>query len=240
VEDHEKLIAGKVRDFNNRQEREVVQNLKHITKAVKKGDLFDAEHEVSVLVDFVSPMLKGLLIEQAVAEFLEQGYAGTLDQGSPNISRIVELAARRLAKSYNSTTAKLLADALNAGIDAGEDITQLTDRVRSVYEFSDRVRALQVARTEAFYIANEGSREAFIQSGVVKTMRWYAADGHACEFCGPMDGKVIGVSEVFFPKGVEVTGSEGGVMKTDYRAIDVPPLHPNCRCFIRPEAIEIG
>lgn len=52
-----------------------------------------------------------------------------------------------------------------------------------------------------------------------------------------MNGKVIGTSEVFFPKGVEVMGSEGGVRKTDHRAIDVPPLHPNCRCFIRPEAI---
>lgn len=240
VEDHEKLVTGKIRDFNNRQEREVVQNLKQITKAVKQGDLYDMEREVGVLVDFVSPMLKGLLIEQAVAEFLEQGYPGQFDQAQPRIARIVELAARRLAKSYNSTTAKLLAKALNDGIEAGDDLVALTERVRSVYEYSDRVRALAVARTEAFYIANEGSREAFIQSGVVKTMRWYTADGDACQFCLPMNGTVIGVREVFFPKGYELTGSEGGKITLDYRAIDVPPLHTSCRCFIRPEDIDIG
>ncbi len=240
VEDHEKLVAAKVRDFNNRQEREVTLNLKQITKAVKSSDLFDAQQETAVLVDFISPMLRGLLIEQAIAEFQDQGYPGQFDQSQPRIAQIVDLAARRLAKSYNATTAKLLAKALNEGIEAGDDLVALTERVRSVYEYSDRVRALAVARTEAFYIANEGSREAFIQSGVVKTMRWYtAADERVCPFCGPAHGRVIGVTEVFYPKGETIMGEGGETMTTDYRAIDVPPLHTNCRCFIRPEQIEL-
>lgn len=240
VEDHEKLIADKVRDFNNRQERDVTQKLNRITKAVKKGDLFDQSHEVGVLVDFVGPLLRGLMIEQAVAEYIDQDYPGSLDQAAPSISRIVGLAAQRFAKSYNRTTADLLEKTLNEGIEGGEDITQLTARVKAIYEFSDQVRALTVARTEAFYIANEGSREAFRQSGVVKTMRWYTAAGDACQYCAPQDGKVIGVNETFFPKGYELVGSEGGKMVLDYRAIDVPPLHPNCRCFIRPEKIDIS
>jgi HK97 family phage portal protein len=238
VEDHEKLVADQVRDFNNRQEREVVQNLKHITKAVKKGDIFDAEREVSVMVDFVGPMLKGLMLEQAIEEFAAQAFAGTFDPSQPRIATIVDMAARRLAKSYNRTTATLLAKALNDGIEAGEDLTQLTERVKGVYAYSDKVRAAAVARTEAFYIANEGSREAYRQSGVVKTMRWYTAeDEKVCGYCGPQDGRVIGINEVFFKKGEVLADEDGKELTLDYRAIDVPPLHTNCRCFIRPEKI---
>lgn len=240
VGDHEKLVADKVRDFNNRQEREVSQNLKQITKAVQKGDLFDMEREVSVLVDFVTPMLKGLMVEQAIQEYLDQAFPGDFDQTMPRVANVVAAAAARLAKSYNRTTAKLLANTLNEGIGQGEDLTQLAERVRSVYQFSNTTRADAVARTEAFYIANEGSREAYRQSGVVKSMRWYTAeDERVCPWCGPQHGRVVGVNEVFFRKGETLTAEGGKKLVLDYRAIDVPPLHTSCRCFIRPETIEV-
>ena len=240
VDAHEDLIAGKVRDFNNRQQRDVIQNLKQITKAISKGDLFDMDGEVAVLIDFVGPMLKGLMVEQAMAEYLAQDLPGTLDSNASSLSRIVDLAAKRLAASYNDTTAKLLKTALNDGISAGEDLYQLTERVKAVYEFSDTVRAKAVARTESFYIANAGSKEAYRQSGVVKTMRWYTADAErVCEFCRPMNGKTIAITQTFFNKGDTVVGDEGGKLVADYRAIDVPPLHTNCRCRILPETIEI-
>lgn len=240
VDAHEKLIAGKVRDFNNRQEREVVMNVNRLTKAVATHDLFDMDAEVGVLIDFVGPLLKGLLTEQAVAEYLAQEFAGTFNTGASSLDRIVELAAKRLAHSYNDTTATLLKDALNDGLGAGESFGQLAERVRGVYAFSDSVRAEAVARTEAFYIANEGSREAYRQSGVVKSVRWYTAeDERVCEFCGPMHGRVVKVTETFFKKGETVEGRDGGTLSTDYRAIDVPPLHTNCRCFIRPEEIAV-
>ncbi len=244
VDGYEKLVEGKVRDFNNRQERDVVQRLKQLTKSAKgvnRSDILDMDREVTVLVDFVSPLLKGLLLEQAIAEFTDQAFSGQLDQSAPSIGKIAGLAARRLAKGYNDTTAKLLALTLNEGIVAGDDITQLTDRVRRVYEFSDIVRAAAVARTETFYIANEGSREAYQQSGVVKSMRWYTSeDERVCQFCGPQDGKTIGLNDSFYPKGHVLEGAKGGALTLDYRSIDVPPLHTNCRCFIRPEKIELN
>lgn len=240
VEAHEKFVADKVRAFNNEQERELTLSLNRITKAVKKADLFDMEREVTVMVDLIAPLLKGLMVEQAIEEFASQDFPGQLDQAQPRFATVVEAAARRLARSYNKTTANLLLSTLNEGIEKGEALADLSARVRAVYDFSDKYRADAVARTESFYIANEGSREAFIQSGVVKTMRWYTAGSDACQYCLPMNGKTIGVHEVFFPKGHELTGSQGGKITLDYRAIDVPPLHTSCRCFIRPEGIDLG
>lgn len=240
VSDHEKLLADKVRDFNSRQEGGVVENLGRITKAVAKSDLFDHAAEVALMVDFVSPLLKGLFVEQAIEEYRAQGFEGDYNQNAENIDRIIELAAKRLAKKYNDTTAALLKKALNDGIAEGDDLGRLTERVQQVYHYSSQVRAEMVARTESFYIANEASKEAYRQSGVVKTIRWYTAeDERVCEFCGPMNGKVIDVNGAFFKKGDELTGNAGTTMTLDYRAIDVPPLHTSCRCFVRPAEISV-
>jgi hypothetical protein len=34
-----------------------------------------------------------------------------------------------------------------------------------------------------------------------------------------------------------VKGVDGGTMKASYGDIDTPPLHPDCRCYLRPEDI---
>ncbi|HEY0881341.1 MAG TPA: phage portal protein, partial [Archangium sp.] len=241
VEDHQDLIADKVRDFNAQQERDVLGNLRQAVKAVTKDELFDEAAAVSVMVDFITPTLTGLFVEQAIAEFTAQGFEGRLDQSQPRIAALIATAAKRLAKNYNETTATLLLAQINEGIRDGEGLDKLSERVRQVYAFSNEHRAAQVARTEAFYIANEGSKEAYRQSGVVKTMRWYTSESErVCEFCAPQHGRVIGVSEVFFPKGHELIGEQGGKMTLNYRTIDVPPLHPNCSCFIRPEEISVS
>ncbi|MEP2085064.1 MAG: phage portal protein [Bauldia litoralis] len=241
VDDHEKLIEDKTRDFNNRQEREVVENLARITKSVSKGDILDQASEIAIMVDMISPLLRGLMIEQAIEEYAAQGFEGSFDVENSSISRAVELAAKRMAQSYNDTTATLLKNALNDGIAAGDSLLQLTHRVREVYAFSDEVRAKALARTESFFIANEASKEAYRQSGVVKSIRWYTAeDERVCPYCGPIHGKVIGVNETFYKKGDVLQGEGESTLKLNYRAIDVPPLHTNCRCFIRPERIDIG
>lgn len=237
---YQKQVQDKVVDFNSRQKNRVIQRLNSIAKAVRKSDVFDMDEEVSIMVDAVSPILRGLLTEQAIEEYIAQGFEGEMNMEDVNVSTIIERAATRMAKSYNKTTATLLKQALNEGIAAGEGLRELTERVSQVYEFSDSYRAGMVAHTEAFYVANEANKEAYRQSGVVKSIKWYTADSDACQFCSPLNGKEVGISEVFFKKGDVYEGRDGGKLNLDYRTIDVPPIHPNCRCFIRPEQIGVS
>lgn len=240
ADEYKVQLEGKVKDFNNRQQREVVNHLGQITKDVARGDLFDYEQEVTAMIDIVKPLLLGLAIDQGIAEYQAQGFAGTFDSGSQQLRKMIDIAARRLAKGYNRTTGEQLKKALNDGLRDGLDITALTAEVNRVYDYANIVRARMVAETESFYIANKASREAYIQSGVVKTMRWWTAeDERVCEFCGPMHGRVIGVKEVFFKKGEVVAGRDGGNLNLNYRTMDVPPLHTSCRCFVRPEEISV-
>lgn len=244
VESFTEQLADKVRQFNQRQRSDVLNRLNTITgiqaKAVSKSDIFDHAGEVAAMVDFVTPILRGLLTEQAIAEFTAQGFEGQLDSSSEIIGKTINLAAKRLGKSYNNTTLKLLKIALNQGITEGESLDQLTKRVAEVYEYSDTVRARAVAHTETFYIANEGNKEAYRQSGVVEAVRWYTAEDElVCPWCAPQQGKIVGVNENFYNKGETITGSDGRPLALDYRAIGVPPLHTNCRCFIRPAQISV-
>lgn len=241
VTQYRKMMAEKIKDFNSKQQREVVARLNNITKAVVKDEIFDFSTEVEVMVDLVTPLLTGLLTEQAVKEWEDQEFAGAFNPTEENVAKIIADSASRMAKSYNDTTLTLIKTTLNDGIRNGESISQLTSRVADVYAFSDQSRALMVAHTETFYVANEASSLAYKQSGVVKTIRWYTAeDDRVCEFCGPLHGEIIDVESDFFEKGQVVHGADGGVLDLDYRSIDVPPLHSNCNCYIRPEEIVVG
>jgi HK97 family phage portal protein len=238
---YQKQMMDKIQAFNQQQKREIIGKLQTLTRAVVKGEIFDYETEVELMVDMVSPLLTGLLTEQAIKEWEENGFAGAFNPTEENIAKIINDSATKMSKSYNDTTLNLIKNSLNEGIKNGESIAQMTSRIADIYAFSDTARALQVAHTETFYTANVASKIAYEQSGVVKTIRWYTSQDHrVCEFCGPLHGEIIDVQADFFKKGQTVYGANGGTLNLDYRSIGEPPLHPNCNCFIRPEEIVVG
>ncbi len=50
--------------------------------------------EIALMVDIVSPLLKGLLVEQAIEEYAAQNLPGTFDSAKSTINVIVERAAK--------------------------------------------------------------------------------------------------------------------------------------------------
>ena len=82
----------------------------------------------------------------------------------------------------------------------------------------------------------------FVYNLEVSESHTYYANGvlvHNCQWCAPMDGKIVGLSDDYFRMGDRFTGDEGGVLKMDYNEINHPPLHPQCRCSIIPVLKEI-
>ena len=71
----------------------------------------------------------------------------------------------------------------------------------------------------------DANREAWEQSGVVKSLKWYTAeDERVCARCQDLDGTEVGI--------------EDKVFQDSYSDGSAPPLHPDCRCYIRPELVE--
>jgi HK97 family phage portal protein len=239
VAPYESLYTSKIKEMHRAQYKDVVENLENATKskAVKKGDLVDKDKWVGVTFDLELPIAMEIAGKEGMAAAALIGQQG-VDVLTPEMRKVIEKAVRLMAKTYTDTTLELLKTKLEEGIKEGKGLTELKETVRQVYEYSDEVRATRVARTEVFRVANLGAKEAWKQSGVVKTIKWYTSgDERVCEFCGSMHGKVIDVEADFFKKGDTLVGSKGTLLPMDYADVEAPPIHPNCNCYTRPETI---
>ena len=96
-------------------------------------------------------------------------------------------------------------------------------------------RAELIVRTETVRAWNWGSELWRKESGVVeKKQRYTALDERVCEYCWPMNWKIVWLWENYFDKWDVLIWVNGGEMKLDYSATPYPPLHCNCRCVILP------
>jgi len=244
VTPYENLVIEKIKQFNAEQKAEVLklfaerykinfENLENLL-GVDKEKL---REWVGVLVNLAEPVYTELLEKegQAAGELL--GIAG-LDILTPEVLKALRRSLELMGRSYNQTTLAALEERLTQGIKEGLGFEELIGRIQEVYEFSDAVRAGQVARTETFRVANEATKEAWKQTGIVKTVKWYtAADERVCPWCEPMHGKTAGIEENFFDQGDTVTGSDRQELELEYDDIGHPPLHVNCRCYLRPDSV---
>jgi HK97 family phage portal protein len=247
VDRYERKQRAVIQDFNATQKKEVIGNIPKIAKgffeskdkAIKNAELFDKDLSMTALVDLSEPIFYDLAGKEGAEAAGLLGIEG-LDILSPEVRRALDRSLELLSQSYNETTLLLLKDKLNEGLRQGLSQAELTDLVNGVYDYSDEVRAAQVARTETFRIANYATQEAWKQSGVVTAQKWYtAADERVCPYCAPQHGKVVSLDENFFKKGDVVQGSDGSTINVEYSDVGAPPLHVSCRCYIRPEGISL-
>lgn len=172
----------------------------------------------------------------------EAGRAIGFDVQNPKVQQFVDRWTVRLADEVTGYTRVRLADIVGEGLNAGESIKELTERVQEWAGENDPergvgARAEMIARTESARAYVAGESEAWKQSDVVEGKVWLLS-GDPCEFCRAVakqyDGSVVGLSEAFYPQGWTLKGADGGTMNLDYSATHGPPLHPNCRCDILP------
>jgi HK97 family phage portal protein len=143
----------------------------------------------------------------------------------------------------DQTTASAVETALRSGLEDGETLTEITARVREVFDATDpagnrrnEIRAAMVARTETADAQVQGQRAAWKGSRAVRGYGFQVAP-NACQFCDAaardFAGRAIGLDDPMYPKGSVIEGTEGGRLKIDWRDTIVP-LHPNCRCTVVP------
>lgn len=242
VDSYQKLMANKIRDFNDDQKKEVLKNLPSAVKAkaIDPEDLFAKDTFVAAFIDLATPILIDLYGKEGAAAAELIG-AGEIDVLTPEVRKALENSIELLSRKYNETTLNLLKEKLEQGLSEGVSLDEMKGLVAEVYEFSNEVRAEMVAETETFRIANDATRQAWEQTGVVKTLKWYTAeDERVCPFCAPLQGKVVSIEETFFDKGDTVTGEDGSKLDLDYSDIAAPPLHISCRCYINPEEVALA
>jgi HK97 family phage portal protein len=204
------------------------------SKSVKMAvdNLVDNQKAVTMFINFASPILQQIIKTEGKAQIERINTTNPYNPLSPSIQERMQKLLALTAQSYTDTTVKLLQKQLAEATANGESLEQITNRVSDVFGLASAYRAEQVARTSVFGIANATARDAYKQSGVVKTVVWHtASDEKVCEFCGPLDGKTVDVDEDFLSNGQTLNGADGGkLIVTDFSAGD-PPVHASCRCF---------
>lgn len=237
VDPEEKRMVGAMSDYakamTDRAKDALLKKLKHVTKAKKVPELLDRDNEIKAIIEVMGPIYKDLLIKEgkAAAEMVDAAF----DAAEERMNKALDKSINLMASRYTDETMSSLHDRIKAGIDAGDSLDVMTESVIEIGEWSSTSRAERVARTEAYRTANFATKEAWKQSEVVKTIKWYtAADERVCESCDIMDGKEISIDENFANKGDVV-----GQITVDYANVEAGSLHPNCRCYVRPETIEI-
>jgi len=235
---YEKLLASTLHKFNAKQKAEVLKNISEKFKAgINNDDLFDQAQNIKTLTKNTNPIFTDLFRAIGLAAAEQIGFGG-FDSNTQRIRDAIEQAVNLMADSYTGTTLDLLKEKLNDALDAGAGLDELKSTISDVYAFQDEVSAARVARTESFRVSNMAAKEAWSQSGVVKTLKWVVAGANPCPYCEELNGKTVGVDDNFFDQGDTVSAGDAS-MTLDYSDVGAPPLHPNCECDIVPDEISI-
>lgn len=117
--------------------------------------------------------------------------------------------------SILATTKRKTGRIIAEWIEEGSSKETLERRLRSIVFSQSRAR--KVANTEVTRAFAQANRAVWRASNVVKAMRWQTAhDARVCSVCRPLHGKATGLYDEFALD------------------IEIPPAHPECRCWLTP------
>lgn len=211
----------------------ILSKSKKINKQVGDEFMFDQDKYIATGIDLLTPLLKEIIISQGAEAMLTVNETTTyslLDAARKYLNQ----KPTKLAKSITETAYTRVRDSLAEGIKKGEGILKLRNRVIDEYKSLEVYQAEAIARTEVTRATNFAALDAFKQSGVVEGKEWITVeDDRTCEFCMSLDGKQSGLDDLYYKKGENVSGIEGGSMEVTFDDVGSPPLHVNCRCQLK-------
>lgn len=140
----------------------------------------------------------------------------SFDVNNPRVAELIRENVINFARQVNETTNASIREAVARGVEAGEGISDIANRVASVFDEAEGYRSELIARTEVIRNSNMAAEECYVAAGIEKKQWYTTPDDALCEECMDLADEIVPVGEAF---------SSG-----DY----APPLHPSCRCTIIP------
>jgi HK97 family phage portal protein len=222
-----KKIDGRAKRFRTELAKEAGKQMGRVLAHLTGGKMFaqtkalpdllsgfDKKKEQKVFTKLALPFLVDAAVDagQDALDMIQDGQFKL----TTALQKALEKRARFFATTVNDTTLEKLSTTLAQGLAAGEGVTELSDRVKAVYEEFSTYRSDMIARTEATAANNEGFLEAYKQSSVVTSVEWVAThDDRTRDEHLALDGEIVAKGEKF-SNGLEY------------------PNEPNCRCVISP------
>lgn len=203
----------------------------------------DSTEEKTRLYATILPHLRDTLILSARHETaLLQGKAApdattkAVNETNPRVAQWLRRYGVKQADDISETTKQLLRDQLADGIEAGEAIPLLVERVEKVYKFCDEVRAERIARTENIAAANQGALESYVDGGV-EWKGWLSAMDDDTRYTHINLGQKYGSDDTAIPVDADFESESGATGQAPGQFGD-PAEDCNCRCTIFPSIRE--
>lgn len=151
-------------------------------------------------------------------QFLRDNAAGTADG-----------VLRNYDQSVRSAVSRELADTLG-----GEALTteKLNAAVARAIPGVNQAKAVQIAESETTRAFSAGQKRAFDDSPFTSGYEWVCGS-EPCPFCESLGGKIVAKDEGFLELGGTMSVGDSSYTN-DYEAVEHPPLHPACICYLRP------
>lgn len=238
TEKQENVLGAKVAELMQRQKASVLARLKQKERSAQ--DAADAPFELAKWIkefrQVARPAIKEMVNEAGNNAMEDVGAKVSFDVSDPNVVRFLEQRAQRFAKRVNETTWSQLKESLSDGIDNGEGLDALIERVEAVMGERIRSSGEAIARTEVIGATNGGTMAAWRQSGVVVGKTWLAAlDARTRETHTDAHGQTVDLDKDF---------TVGGGHGPHPGAIGLPEEDIMCRCSMVPqldtERAEVG
>jgi len=201
---HERLFTAKMKELFGRQREEVLQNLQRALKNVKADPalidfiLFSAQEAEELFATVADPYFREMLLSGAKKAFADLEADIEFNFKDPNVQAFLEQRKFKFSFEVNQTTQNALRKELAEGLNAGENIKQLAERVNKVFDFAEQYRSVRIARTESTTAINKGILEAYKQSGMGPQKQWLTSRGeNVRDWHRTMDGQTVNIDEPF-------------------------------------------
>lgn len=137
------------------------------------------------------------------------GISSKIGDGPADWRVIDVLKARNLTalKGISDEMNKAIVRSLTEGINNGEGVIKLRDRLVTEVEGIGYDRARKMAHYETMYASNEGVKLRYTQHGIRRVQALAAGHANTCEECAALDGQIFDIDKA-----------------------PTFPLHPFCRC----------
>jgi SPP1 gp7 family putative phage head morphogenesis protein len=222
--DQEREVIAKVREMDwkkslNQNRLDRFKNIKQTVDVI----LFDRNKSRTVFRKDAHRLMTYTVNASAKEQIDDNNLGIDFNITDPNVTAWVNSKSFKFAEEVNRTTEDALRDELVDAINNGDSLSQVEDRIASVFDIARGSRTAMIARTEVISASNEGAFESYKQSGLVSNVEWITSRDNKVRDEHQIDGETVGIG-LNFSNGLKYPGDPAGE----------PGNVINCRCTISP------
>ena len=167
-------------------------------------------------------------LTQEAAKDAALTFGATFNISDALVQQLIKTQTFKFAQKVSQTSADKIQAIISEAFQAGNSLSEISQKITDLGEVWQGARSDMVARTETVRAANDGAKMGYKAAGVTK-LRWSSVlDDNTSEICQALDGKIVGIDSPFLTD----EDASGFDLSYENGSMENPPAHPNCRSTI--------